>query len=125
MTALDVLPPWHRSCRADIPIAPDTIAGILDGDESLTLVGRRGRQVPAVSLSMRDDDPTPLAVAASLAACIGQLAGHVHATEREVHWRSVALADVAVVVRFPKRHPPPTLRGAGPGFGGPGGGIEW
>lgn len=112
MTGLDVLPPWHRSCRADVPIAPDTIAGILDGDGSLTLVGRRGRQVPAVSLSMRDDDPTPLAVARSLEAFVGRPLGGVYHHGGRHHWRVGSLADVSAVIGFLERHRPLSPRGA-------------
>ena len=112
MTALDVLPPWHRSCRADVPIAPDTIAGILDGDGSLGLVGRRGRQVPAVSLSMRDDDPTPIAVARSLAAFVGRPLGGVYHHGGRHHWRVGSLADVSAVIAFLERHRPLSPRGA-------------
>lgn len=125
MIGLDLLPSWHRSCRADVPIAPDAIAGILDGDGSLTLVGRRGRQVPSIALSMRDDDPTPLAVARSLAAVVAGPAGHGHANERKIRGRVPVVAFVTVVVRFVERHPPRPRREAGAGFGGPKGGTGW
>jgi hypothetical protein len=111
VTGLDVLPPWHRSCRADVLIAPDTIAGILDGDGSLTLVGRRGRQVPAVALAMRDDDPTPLAVARSLAAFVGRPLGGVYHHGGRHQWRAGSLADVAAVIGFLERHPLLSPRG--------------
>jgi hypothetical protein len=114
MTALDDLPPWHRSCRADLPIAPDTIAGILDGDGTLALVcrGSPRRWVPIIGLSMRDDDPTPIAVFRSLAAYLGGPVGHVHAGPRKLHWRATALADVTAVLRFLERHPLLSPRGA-------------
>jgi hypothetical protein len=89
-----------------------SIAGILDGDGSLTLVGRRGRQVPAVSLSMRDDDPTPIAVARSLAAFVGRPLGGVYHHGGRHQWRAGSLADVGAVIGFLERHRLLSPRGA-------------
>jgi hypothetical protein len=106
------LPPWHVACRADILVPPDTIAGILDGDGCLTLVRRVGRPVPVVALSMRDDDPTPIAVARSVAAYVGRSIGHITHRGRVWHWRVTAVADIGELVRFVERHPLLSPRGA-------------
>lgn len=111
MTELDALPPWHLACRADVPIAPDTIAGILDGDGCLTLVRRGTRPIPVVALGMRDDDPTPVAVARSLAAYVGRPVGHVTHRQRTLTWRATANADLVLLTRFLARHPLRSPRG--------------
>ena len=107
------LPPWHVACRADMFVPPDTIAGILDGDGCLTLVRRAGRPMPVAALSMRDDDPTPLAVARSLAAYVGRPIGHITHRGRIWHWRVTAIADIGELIRFLERHPLLSPRGAG------------
>ena len=107
------LPPWHTACRADVVLVPDTIAGILDGDGSLYLAARRGkRHVPAVSLTLRDDDPTTIAVARSLAAYLGRSIGLVGCWGGRHVWRVASVADVAALLRFLARHPLLSPRGA-------------
>ncbi len=60
----------------------------------------------------RVDDPTPLAVHASLASYVGRPLGHLRASDRKYHWRAASLADVQAVVRFLDRHPLLSPRGA-------------
>jgi hypothetical protein len=94
-------PDYHSRCRLGSTILPASqIVGLLDGDGSLTLNyhGRRAARVvkPHISLTARDDDPTPFAAYASVAARRGRILGWIrHSADYRVNeWHIDALDEI-------------------------------
>lgn len=111
-------PVYHRECRlASTYLEPGQIAGILDGDGAFTLLRRRSgtsiRIRPQVALVMRDDDPTPLAVWASMAARRGRPMGTLirSRTYRRHEWRVDRLDDIVELTDWLARNPLLSPRG--------------
>jgi hypothetical protein len=98
-------------------LAPGTVAGLLDGDGSLALLprgtGERRRYVPQVSYVVRDDDPTPMWVAISVAQLRGASVGQVRhlVAARDLGWWVGSVADVVAVTGFLTRAPLLSPRG--------------
>lgn len=111
-------PPEHSRCRLGSSyLEPGQIAGLLDGDGAFTLLRRLSpggaRVRPQVALAMRDDDPTPFAVWASIAAWRGRPMGSLYrsATHRRHEWRVERLDDLADLTDWLARHPLLSPRG--------------
>lgn len=113
-----VLLPHRPGCPySHVLLAPGTIAGVLDGDGSFSLVargeGERRRYVPHVSYVVRDDDPTPLWAARSVAELRGAPLGQVHhyPSQRDLGWWVGSVPDVVALAGFLTRAPLLSPRG--------------
>jgi hypothetical protein len=111
-------PVHHTRCRLGAThLEPGQIAGILDGDGAFTLLRRRSesgiRIRPQIALAMRDDDPTPLAVWASIRARRGAPIGFFLRSEahRRHEWRVDRLIDVVELTEWLARYPLISPRG--------------
>ncbi len=109
------LPPHHTWCEGASALLPAAqVAGILDGDGFVGFLMGSGRiPIPRVELGMRDDDPTPLLVAASVARHIGRSIGHVVHDERRRRWLWYASGtpDVGALLSWLASGPPLSPRG--------------
>jgi hypothetical protein len=115
---LSPYPDHHFLCRpGSTRLEPGQIAGILDGDGSFTLLRRRStagiRIRPQIALVMRDDDPTPLSVWASIKARRGRPMGVLlrSRTQRRHEWRVDRLDEVVELADWLARHPLLSPRG--------------
>jgi hypothetical protein len=111
-------PVHHRHCSlGSTYLEPGQISGLLDGDGAFTLLRRRSsagvRIRPQISLGMRDDDPTPLAVWESIRARRGAPLGVLlqSKTQRRHEWRVDRLVDVVEVTDWLSRYPLISPRG--------------
>jgi hypothetical protein len=118
MRLLSPYPDHHVLCRVGgTSLEPGQIAGILDGDGAFTLLRRRSasgiRIRPQIALAMRDDDPLPLAVWASVKARRGAAMGVMlrSNTYRRHEWRVDRLDEVVELSNWLSRHPLLSPRG--------------
>lgn len=109
------LPAHHTWCEgASVLLPAAQVAGILDGDGFVGFLMGSGRiPIPRVELGMRDDDPTPLLVSASLDRHIGRPIGRVVHDERKRRWLWYASGtpDVGALLSWLASGPPLSPRG--------------